>query len=129
MPCPTPSSFAYPVGRLLLRLLCAWLLLQCGAAQALQSDLVWIEVRELPPEARETLAMIKRGGPYAYRKDDSVFGNRERQLPGQRHGYYREFTVKTPGSRDRGARRIIAGGVGEYYYTSDHYRTFRRIRE
>ena len=124
-----PPSLPFTIARVLLRLLCALLLMQCGVAQALQSNQAWIDVRELPPEAREVLAMIKQGGPYTYRKDGTVFGNRERQLPGQRHGYYREFTVKTPGSRDRGARRIIAGGVAEYYYTMDHYRTFRRIRE
>jgi ribonuclease T1 len=91
----------------------------------------------LPEEARETLALIKAGGPFPYRKDGSVFGNREKHLPSRDRGYYREYTVKTPGSRDRGARRIVAGSgergdartSGEYYYTDDHYNTFRRIRE
>ncbi len=92
-----------------------------------------IAVRDLPREARETLALIRAGGPFPYRKDGTVFGNRERLLPRQQRGYYTEYTVRTPGSRDRGARRIVAGGdprsSGEYWYTDDHYRSFRRIRE
>jgi ribonuclease T1 len=88
-----------------------------------------IRVEELPREARETLALIRQGGPFPYRKDGIVFGNRERRLPARSSGYYREYTVPTPDARDRGARRIIAGGSGEYYYTGDHYNTFRRIRE
>jgi ribonuclease T1 len=92
-----------------------------------------VELRQLPREARETLALIRAGGPFPYDKDGTVFGNRERLLPRQSRGYYTEYTVKTPGSRDRGARRIVAGGdprtSGEYWYTDDHYRSFRRIRE
>jgi ribonuclease T1 len=83
----------------------------------------------LPAEARQTLALIKAGGPFAYQKDGSVFGNREGLLPKRERGYYREYTVKTPGAKDRGARRIVAGRGGEYYYTDDHYRSFRRIIE
>jgi ribonuclease T1 len=83
----------------------------------------------LPAEARQTLALIKAGGPFPYQKDGSVFGNREGLLPKHGHGYYREYTVKTPGAKDRGARRIVAGRGGEYYYTDDHYRSFRRIIE
>jgi guanyl-specific ribonuclease Sa len=83
----------------------------------------------LPPEAIDTLERIMRGGPYPYRQDDGVFQNRERLLPPQPRGYYREYTVDTPGSRDRGARRIVTGGRPpvEYYYTEDHYRSFRRF--
>ena len=83
----------------------------------------------LPPEAIDTLQTIARGGPYPYRQDDGVFGNRERRLPSQPRGYYREYTVDTPSSRDRGARRIVAGGRPpvEYFYTDDHYRSFRRF--
>jgi ribonuclease T1 len=83
----------------------------------------------LPPEAIDTLRLIERGGPYPYRQDDGVFGNREGRLPRQSRGYYREYTVETPGSRDRGARRIIAGGRPpvEYFYTEDHYDSFRRF--
>lgn len=89
----------------------------------------------LPAEARATLALIKAGGPFPHARDGSVFGNRERLLPPRQRGYYREYTVKTPGARDRGARRIVAGAAsdarapGEYYYTDDHYNSFRRIRE
>jgi ribonuclease T1 len=84
---------------------------------------------DLPPEARETLQLIKSGGPFPYAKDGAVFGNREGLLMAKPRGYYHEYTVPTPGTRDRDARRIIAGKNGEYYYTDDHYRSFRRIRE
>jgi ribonuclease T1 len=93
---------------------------------AFQQD---VRVRELPAEARETLALIKRNGPFPYERDGVAFGNREALLPKRERGYYREFTVKTPGAKDRGARRIVAGKGGEYYYSDDHYRTFRRIIE
>jgi ribonuclease T1 len=92
-----------------------------------------INAAALPREARDTLALIRQGGPFPYRQDGTVFGNRERLLPPNRRGYYREYTVKTPGAKDRGARRIIAGGEPrtprELYYSDDHYRSFRRIRE
>jgi guanyl-specific ribonuclease Sa len=83
----------------------------------------------LPPEARDTLARIATGGPFAHRQDGSVFQNRERQLPPKPRGWYHEYTVETPGSDDRGARRIVTGGTppGEYWYSDDHYRSFRRI--
>ena len=83
----------------------------------------------LPPEAIETLALIQRGGPFPYRKDGTTFQNRERLLPTKPRGYYREYTVPTPGSRDRGARRIVSGGNPPevFYYTADHYRSFREI--
>lgn len=84
---------------------------------------------ELPKEAAKTLRLIKQGGPFPYQRDGVTFGNFERRLPNKERGYYKEYTVPTPGSRDRGARRIIAGRNGEYYYTGDHYKTFRRIRE
>jgi ribonuclease T1 len=88
-----------------------------------------VPVSELPKQARDTLALIKKGGPFPYAKDGAVFGNREGRLPGHKRGYYREYTVKTPGERTRGARRIVAGRAGDYWYTDDHYATFRRIRE
>lgn len=92
-----------------------------------------IAIADLPVEARETIALIKQGGPFPYGKDGAVFGNYERLLPKQNRGYYREFTVRTPGARNRGARRIIAGGEltrpRELYYTEDHYASFRRIQE
>jgi ribonuclease T1 len=86
-----------------------------------------IRVAQLPPEARQTLALIRAGGPFPYARDGVVFGNREGLLPKRNRGYYREYTVKTPGTRERGARRIVAGANGELYYTDDHYRSFRRI--
>jgi ribonuclease T1 len=88
-----------------------------------------IFLANLPPEARQTLAQIKAGGPFPYERDGIVFGNFEKRLPLQARGYYREYTVKTPWRRDRGPRRIVAGQRNEYYYTDDHYRTFRRIVE
>ncbi|MGB9149688.1 MAG: ribonuclease domain-containing protein [Burkholderiales bacterium] len=88
-----------------------------------------IGVNELNPEARHVLALIKQGGPFPYSRDGVVFGNREKRLPKQPRGYYKEYTVKTPGARNRGARRIIAGSKGEFYYTDDHYETFRQIKE
>lgn len=92
-----------------------------------------VAVQDLPKEARQALVLIRQGGPFPFPKDGSVFRNYEGVLPKQKRGYYHEFTVKTPGARDRGARRIIAGGnpptSGEYYYTDDHYATFRRIKE
>ena len=87
----------------------------------------------LPPEAQRTLALIRQGGPFPYAQDGTVFGNRERMLPRRGRGWYREYTVPTPGARDRGARRIVAGGEPraprELYYTDDHYRSFKRIDE
>ena len=83
----------------------------------------------LPVEAVDTLRRIRTGGPFRYRQDGGVFHNRERLLPQRPGGYYREYTVDTPGARDRGARRIVAGGhpPAEFFYTADHYRSFRRI--
>jgi ribonuclease T1 len=88
-----------------------------------------VRIADLPNEARATLVLIQSRGPFPYAKDGATFGNRESRLPHRQRGYYREYTVKTPGSRDRGARRIIAGQRGEYYYTDDHYQSFRRIQE
>ena len=88
-----------------------------------------IAVADLPPEAQQTLHDIERGGPFAYARDGVVFGNYEHELPKRPRGYYHEYTVRTPGKRNRGIRRIVAGGAGEYYYSPDHYQTFRRIQE
>lgn len=88
-----------------------------------------IHTRELPQEARQTLALIRAGGPFPYQRDGTTFSNRQGLLPKRSRGYYLEYAVKTPGSRDRGARRIIAGAGSEYYYTEDHYRSFRKIVE
>ncbi len=84
---------------------------------------------DLPEEARQTLELIKSNGPFPHRQDGKTFGNREKRLPLRASGYYREYTVKTPGAKDRGPRRIVAGNGGEFYYTEDHYRSFRRIRD
>lgn len=83
----------------------------------------------LPPEAAETLALIERGGPFPHRQDGTVFQNRERLLPQMPRGYYREYTIRTPGASNRGARRWVVGGDPPevFYYTDDHYRSFRRI--
>jgi ribonuclease T1 len=88
-----------------------------------------IHVRHLPPEGQQTLELIKRGGPFPYKKDGTRFGNREGLLPQQSRNYYKEYTVRTPGLSHRGARRIVAGNGGDYWYTADHYRSFKRIRE
>lgn len=107
--------------RVVLALLLAALLGLAQAAEVVPAD--------LPPQARATLQLIEQGGPFPYSRDGATFGNYERLLPLRPRGYYREYTVPTPGARNRGARRIVAGKVGERYYTDDHYRTFRRIRE
>ena len=108
------------------------------ASQAFAFSLETVPVRELPTEGREVLQQIKQGGPFRYaKKDGSTFGNFEKRLPRQARGYYREYTVPTPGLSHRGPRRIVAGQgrcgdvrcSGEYYYTADHYKTFRRIEE
>nr|WP_084383255.1 ribonuclease [Hydrogenophaga flava] len=86
----------------------------------------------LPPQGQEVMEQIRQGGPFRYEKDGTVFGNRERLLPSQKRGYYREYTVPTPGLRHRGARRIVCGGQqprspDACYYTEDHYSSFRLI--
>jgi guanyl-specific ribonuclease Sa len=108
-----------------------------GVAVAAASG--WLSSRErpgdgaagLPPEAVQTLRLIEAGGPFPYDRDGSVFQNREGRLPQRPRGYYREYTVPTPGSRDRGARRIVSGGQPPevVYYTDDHYRSFRVLEE
>jgi ribonuclease T1 len=91
-----------------------------------------VALAALPQEARQTEQLIRSGGPFPHAKDGAVFGNRERVLPRQPRGFYREYTVKTPGSHDRGARRIVCGGKDARapqacYYSADHYSTFKRI--
>lgn len=110
-------------------LLVLWLAIGSALGLARESSPAWIAAADLPTEARQTLALVKQGGPYPYRRDGVVFGNFERRLPLRPRGHYREYTVPTPGSRTRGARRIVAGQFGEFFYTDDHYETFRRIRE
>lgn len=92
------------------------------------SGLAWVERADLPAQARATLDLIESDGPFPYSRDAITFGNRERLLPQERSGYYREFTVRTPGEDGRGARRIVAGDEGERYYSADHYDSFSRVR-
>uniref|UniRef100_A0AAU2JMT4 Guanine-specific ribonuclease N1 and T1 n=1 Tax=Streptomyces sp. NBC_00049 TaxID=2903617 RepID=A0AAU2JMT4_9ACTN len=89
--------------------------------------LATVRADALPQQARDVLALIDKGGPYPYRQDGTVFGNFEKVLPRQKRGYYHEFTVRTPGERDRGARRIVTGEGGEFFYTDDHYDTFKAV--
>lgn len=90
-----------------------------------------IALGALPVQGQDTYQLIRQGGPFPFDKDGAVFGNRERFLPLHQRGYYREYTVRTPGSRDRGARRIVCGGPAtvpdDCYYTADHYASFRKI--
>ena len=122
------KSSVAPVHLLLALLLAVpggWVQVRDATADPRQSGA--LAVAQLPPEARTTLRLIESGGPFPYAKDGSTFGNRERRLPPKPRDYYREYTVPTPGSQERGARRIVTGGGGERYYTHDHYRTFKRI--
>ena len=100
-------------------------------AQASSGQVPTISVQALPEMGVETYRNIQRGGPFPYEKDGVIFGNRERILPMQKRGYYREYTVKSPGSRNRGAQRIVCGGPATVpdacYYTADHYASFRMI--
>ena len=121
--------------RFLLALLSAGLVAGFGAGTCWARDyrvekIEMVPVARLPAEARETLQLIDAGGPFPYRRDGITFQNREARLPDQSRGYYREYTVDTPGSRNRGARRIVTGGKPpvEFYYTADHYKTFSRIQ-
>ena len=98
-------------------------------AQKNPSGLPAIRESQLPAEGRRVLALIRAGGPYRYSQDDQAFGNFEGILPRRDRGYYREYTVPTPGEPDRGARRIVAGADGEKYYTGDHYESFSFITE
>ncbi len=96
-----------------------------------ESGIATVALSELPPTARETYRLIEKGGPFPYEKDGTVFGNRERLLPAEKRGYYKEYTVAAPGARNRGVQRIVCGGVSRQpevcYYTVDHYASFRRI--
>lgn len=130
------TSGALQLGKSLKKLGLAFVFATVFAGSALGraplSDEAVVALAALPAEARQTEQMIRNSGPFPYAKDGSVFGNRERMLPRQARGYYREYTVKTPGSRDRGARRIVCGGLvaaapNACYYTADHYASFRRI--
>ncbi|MBF2025365.1 MAG: guanyl-specific ribonuclease Sa [Oscillatoriales cyanobacterium C42_A2020_001] len=96
---------------------------------ARQSSIRTVSITQLPPEVLKTVRLIQQGGPFPYRKDGTVFGNREHRLPAASRGYYREYTVPTPGAFNRGARRLVVGGANEiYYYTGDHYGSFVRVK-
>ncbi len=97
------------------------------APSAATTDLTTMAVADLPPEGIDTLALIATGGPFPYPQDGATFGNRERILPTAPEGFYSEYTVITPGSDDRGARRIVAGDDGSRFYTEDHYDSFREV--
>jgi ribonuclease T1 len=125
-------TFADACRKLGLALFGAAVLVSAAPARTALPDTPSVALAELPPQARETESLIRRGGPFPYSKDGTVFFNREGQLPRQPRGYYREYTVKTPGARDRGARRIVCGGrqpvvPDACFYTADHYASFRRI--
>ena len=100
-----------------------------ASAPSNPSDLPSVRESRLPAEARTTLGLIRKGGPFPYERDGVRFGNYERVLPQKKSGYYREYTVKTPGASNRGAQRIVIGAGHEKYYTSDHYQHFRFIEE
>ena len=107
-------------------------LISTGVLWGQKSEGDSVALSQLPPQAQATERLIRAGGPFPYDKDGTVFGNRERLLPLKDRGFYREYTVKTPGARDRGARRLVCGGVTARepqacYYTDDHYASFRRV--
>jgi ribonuclease T1 len=104
-------------------------ILAFAVAFAVQGSPGDIRLQDLSTDARHTVELIRKGGPFPYERDGAVFGNREKLLPSRERGWYREYTVKTPGAGDRGARRIVAGRDGTLYYTDDHYRSFKRILE
>jgi ribonuclease T1 len=115
-----------------LALLGAALVASASHARSAPDGLGTVALGDLPVEARKTEQLIRSGGPFPFAKDGVVFGNRERILPREKRGYYREYTVKTPSSRDRGAQRIVCGGEmptapDACYYTADHYASFKRI--
>ena len=111
----------------------AFVCAQPAFARATPDALPEVAVADLPKEGREVLAQIHEGGPFRYDRDGVVFGNREHLLPARKRGYYHEYTVRTPGAKNRGARRVICGGPrttpDACYYTDDHYQSFKRIRE
>jgi len=115
-----------------MMLACSMLALLSFQSLAREPPSSAVAARDLPAEARGTLARIRAGGPFPYERDGVTFGNRERLLPPKPRGYYHEYTVPTPGVKSRGARRIVCGGdpmiVIECYYSDDHYKSFRKIQ-
>ena len=109
-----------------------WSLAGTTWARDVGTNLSVVSLKQVPPEARQTHLLIYSGGPFPFRKDGIVFGNRERLLPGHARGFYREYTVRSPGVRDRGAQRIVCGGMQRQspescFYSADHYASFSRI--
>ena len=131
VPARSPRPLVALVAVLIVLLAAATLVSRLGhrnsGAPSGGTGLATVHAGDLPPQARATLALIVSGGPFPFEQDGVVFTNREGLLPGAPSGYYREYTVLTPGSPDRGARRIITGGRGERYYTADHYSSFREV--
>lgn len=127
------KQFASVIGSLMTAcVVSVWLLTSSVWARDAGADISVVALKQLPPEARQTHSLIHSGGPFPYRKDGTVFGNRERLLPRHARGFYLEYTVPTPGVRDRGARRIVCGGMHRQapescFYSADHYASFRRI--
>lgn len=131
-PLPGRTRWAGAIAGLLLVVAALAIVLPGGAVWSRGepgAGLPEVSARALPPEARETIRLIRAGGPFPFDRDGIVFGNREKLLPLRPRGHYREYTVRTPGASNRGARRIVAAETGELYYTEDHYASFRRIRE
>lgn len=130
---PRRPSGLLAIGVVLVVVLGVWLVSGRDPGTSTGSDpaargLPVVDLADLPPEAADTVALIDAGGPFPHDQDDETFGNFEGLLPDRERGYYREYTVDTPGSEDRGARRIVAGAQGELYWTADHYSSFSVIR-
>jgi ribonuclease T1 len=128
-----PRTFGVDAARRILLALCLFVGFAASVPARTAGD-AWPEVAlaDLPKEAREVHALIRSGGPFHYDRDGVVFGNREKLLPAKPRGYYHEYTVRTPGVKSRGARRLICGGPkaapDACFYTDDHYQSFKRIR-
>ena len=127
------KQFAFVIGLLMTAcVVSVWLLTGSAWARDVGADISVVALKQLPPEARRIHLLIHSGGPFSYRKDGIVFGNREHLLPDHARGFYREYTVPSPGVRDRGARRIVCGGMQRQspescFYSADHYASFKRI--
>jgi|APFre7841882630_1041343.scaffolds.fasta_scaffold23840_2 ribonuclease T1 len=129
---PRLSGILIPGRRLLLASCVVAALATAAFARTAPDALPEVTLADLPKEAREAHALVLKGGPFPYERDGVVFGNREKLLPAKPRAYYHEYTVRTPGAKNRGARRLICGGPktapDTCYYTDDHYQSFRRIR-
>ena len=128
---PPPQRLAELAARFAMLLLMA--AVACDAFARDVPPLADVKLSDLPKEAQHMYALIREGGPFHYSRDGVAFGNREKLLPSKPRGYYREYTVRTPGAKDRGARRMVCGGPetapDACFYSDDHYNSFRRIRQ